>query len=204
MKNLAIILLSLFPFVCHSDIHHIYKKVGSDGIVSYTDDIRNKTGFRLFIIPQSPIFHATNGAFSPSSLKYSSANKAKYAGLIDKAAHDYGLDPYLVHAVVQVESGYNASAISSAGAIGLMQLMPETARRFGVTSRTSPEENVMGGARYLKLLLDMFNNNLRLAVAAYNAGEGAVMKYNYNIPPYQETQDYVKKVIALYNAKKNG
>lgn len=205
MRNLAFVLLAMIPLGAVAQSQPIYKKIGSNGIVSYTDDIRQKTGFKLFItVDHSAKFHSSIGHFSPSSLKYSSANKEKYSSLIDQVANENGVDPHLAHAVVQVESGYNAGAISSAGAVGLMQLMPETAHRFGVSSRTNPEENVLGGIRYLKLLLELFNNNLKLAVAAYNAGEGAVMKYHYNIPPYQETQDYVRKVLALYHAKKYG
>ena len=108
------------------------------------------------------------------------------------------MDPKLLHAVIQAESAYNPKAISSAGAIGLMQLMPDTARRYGVTDRYDPEQNVDGGTRYLKDLLAMFNSDLKLAVAGYNAGEGAVMKYNYSVPPYRETQDYVRHVLKLY------
>lgn len=104
----------------------------------------------------------------------------------------------MLHAVIQTESAYDADAISSAGAVGLMQLMPETAKRFGVTDRNDPDQNVEGGTRYLKHLLGLFGPNLHLAVAAYNAGENAVMKYNNSIPPYPETQNYVKQVLALY------
>jgi soluble lytic murein transglycosylase-like protein len=100
--------------------------------------------------------------------------------------------------VVQAESAYNSKAVSTAGAMGLMQLMPATAERYGVADVWDPRQNLNGGARYLRDLLDMFKNNLKLALAAYNAGESAVMKYGNRIPPYPETQNYVRKVIDFY------
>ena len=100
--------------------------------------------------------------------------------------------------MISVESAYNPSARSHAGAVGLMQLMPETAKRYGVTDRLDPAQNIQGGARYLRFLLDTFGNNLKLVIAAYNAGEEAVMKYGMRIPPYRETQAYVPKVMYHY------
>jgi soluble lytic murein transglycosylase-like protein len=108
------------------------------------------------------------------------------------------VEPALIHAVISVESAYNPSARSHAGAVGLMQLMPETAKRYGVTNRLDPAQNIQGGARYLRDLTAMFNGNLQLVLAAYNAGEEAVIKYGKKIPPYRETQAYVKRVASLY------
>ncbi|WP_233251925.1 lytic transglycosylase domain-containing protein [Limnohabitans sp. Jir72] len=119
-------------------------------------------------------------------------------GLVAAASHQSGVQPELLHAVISVESDYDQNAMSSKGALGLMQLMPETARRYGVSNRRDPAENLMGGARYLAYLLAIFNQNVKLAVAAYNAGENAVIKYGYQIPPYKETENYVKKVSVLY------
>jgi hypothetical protein len=102
------------------------------------------------------------------------------------------------HAVISAESAYDTNAISRAGAVGLMQLMPETAKRYGVVNRRNPVDNVDGGARYLRDLLAMFKNDLQLTLAAYNAGEGAVKKYGNKIPPYDETRNYIKKVINFY------
>jgi soluble lytic murein transglycosylase-like protein len=102
--------------------------------------------------------------------------------------------------MIQVESNYNPRAVSPKGARGLMQLMPETASRYGVRSIFDPRENIDGGVRYLKDLLALFNSDLRLAIAAYNAGENAVQRFN-GIPRYTETQNYVKKVLALYNGE---
>lgn len=121
-----------------------------------------------------------------------------YDLLIESVAAQTQLPAALLHAVVKVESAYNPEAVSPKGAVGLMQLMPATARRYGVNDATNPNENLTGGAKYLRYLLELFNNDLSLALAGYNAGEGAVMKYKRKIPPYPETQAYVKKVMALY------
>ena len=117
--------------------------------------------------------------------------------LIDRIARKHGMDPELVKAVARVESNYNATAISPKGALGIMQLLPETARRFGVADAYEPAQNIEGGIRYLKFLQDQFPGNLSLVLAAYNAGENAVRKHG-GIPPYRETRDYVRKIRRLY------
>lgn len=122
----------------------------------------------------------------------------RYSSHILAAAKETRVDPALIHAVISVESGYNPSARSSAGAVGLMQLMPGTAKRYGVKNRLDPAQSIHGGARYLRDLQDMFDDNLQLVLAAYNAGEHAVMKYGNRIPPYRETAAYVPKVLRLY------
>jgi soluble lytic murein transglycosylase-like protein len=114
--------------------------------------------------------------------------------LIQKHANAHGVNPSLVQAVIKAESAYNPNAVSSVGAQGLMQLMPATARELGVTQPFNPDDNIKGGAKYLGRLLEKYNGNESLAVAAYNAGPGAVDKY-HGIPPYKETQNYVKKVL---------
>ncbi|HYO82880.1 MAG TPA: lytic transglycosylase domain-containing protein [Bryobacteraceae bacterium] len=123
---------------------------------------------------------------------------AEIPALVEAAARKYDVDPLLVHSVIQVESNYNPYAVSPKGAQGLMQLMPGTARRFGVSNSFDPAENIEGGVRYLKYLSSLFPQDPRLAIAAYNAGEGAVWKYNYQIPPYRETEHYVYKVAERY------
>lgn len=125
-------------------------------------------------------------------------NRRRFSDMIDEVAHKSRLYPSLLHAVVKAESAYDPNAVSSAGAVGLMQLMPSTASRYGVVDSRDPKANVEGGARYLRNLLTRYNNNIKLALAAYNAGEKAVEKYGNEIPPYPETQDYVKKVLAFY------
>ncbi|CCG43714.1 transglycosylase domain protein [Halobacillus halophilus DSM 2266] len=115
--------------------------------------------------------------------------------IIKKASQHYGIDEKLIRSVVQAESNYNADAVSHAGAQGLMQLMPATAEGMGVKDPFNPEENVMGGTKYLKQMLDRYDGDSRLALAAYNAGPGNVDKYG-GVPPFQETQNYVSKVLA--------
>lgn len=127
-----------------------------------------------------------------------SLSKSEYTPYIQAAATRYRLPEALLHAVIKVESNYNPSAVSPKGATGLMQLMPETGKRYGVTELTDPQSNIDGGAKYLRFLLDLFNQDLSLALAGYNAGENAVKRYNNSIPPYAETQDYVRKVTELY------
>lgn len=122
---------------------------------------------------------------------------------INRIARTIGVDPFLVHAVISAESAYKPKAVSRAGAQGLMQLMPATARRFGVTDAFHTGENVRGGTTYLKWLLNEFNGNLELAVAGYNAGEGNVRKYGYKIPPFIETRAYVPKVMQYYRRYKS-
>jgi len=119
-----------------------------------------------------------------------------YQSLIERAADTYRLPLSLVHAVIATESRYDPGAVSPKGAVGLMQLIPGTARRFGVTDRLDPGQSIDGGARYLRHLLDMFDGDTVLALAAYNAGEGAVIKAGRRIPPYRETQGYVTAVLA--------
>ncbi len=122
----------------------------------------------------------------------------RYALPVAHAAADTGLPEGLLHAVIKAESNYVADAVSHKGAVGLMQLMPETARRFGVHDARDPAANVLGGARYLKSLLAMFDADLALALAAYNAGPGAVLRNGRAVPPYGETQRYVPRVLELY------
>ncbi len=128
----------------------------------------------------------------------SAALRAQFAPLIAQVAMENGLDASLMHAIITVESGYNPQAKSPAGAIGLMQLMPGTAQKYGVRNIWDPLENLQGGARYLRFLLTLFPNKLDLVLAAYNAGEGAVQQAGMKIPPYAETKAYVPAVISYY------
>lgn len=122
-----------------------------------------------------------------------------YAGQVESAARVSSLDPALVHALISVESRHRQEAVSPKGAMGLMQLMPGTALRYGVrTAGKSPEDNLRAGTLYLRDLLNLFENRLDLALAAYNAGEGAVQKYGNRIPPYRETRNYVPAVMERY------
>lgn len=127
----------------------------------------------------------------------------KYDHLITKAADKFKLDSALIKAIIKAESNFNHKAVSPVGAQGLMQLMPKTASYLNVDDSFHPEKNIEGGARYLSYLLKTYRGNLPLALAAYNAGEKAVAKYNYNIPPYKETQNYVRRVLSFYESYSN-
>ena len=194
MIRIAVILLTLC--ISNAVLADIYKYTDNTGRVYYTDKPRNSLYKRIIkSMPRSSYLSTNNTIKVP---EWSGTNKKRYTDLIEQTAYRHQVDAKLVHAVIQTESGYNTTAQSSKGAVGLMQLMPDTARRFGVTDRNDPDQNVDGGTRYLKHLITLFNPNLDLAVAAYNAGENAVIRYNNSIPPYPETQNYVKQVLALY------
>jgi soluble lytic murein transglycosylase-like protein len=152
------------------------------------------------------ISNIAGGQFSKVLVKEASKSKASlnesnsaYDLLVSSAAKKSGVDRRLLHALIKVESNYNPDAVSSKGACGLMQVMPETARRYGVNNILDPEQNIQAGAQYFSDLLKLFDNNLELAVAAYNAGENAVIKSGSRIPNYPETHDYVAKVMTVYN-----
>lgn len=130
--------------------------------------------------------------------------RAHFQALIDSAARQHRLSPELVHAVIRAESAYRPDALSPAGASGLMQLMPGTAKRFKVQDIWDPAQNIQGGTRYLRFLLDLFDSDLRLALAGYNAGENAVKRHGNSIPPFPETQEYVRRVLKFLHAELHG
>jgi soluble lytic murein transglycosylase-like protein len=126
------------------------------------------------------------------------ARATQYDSIIEKAAVSAAVEPNLLRAVIVVESGFNSRAVSKKGAVGLMQLMPATATRFGVANPYDPIQNIRGGAAYLKFLMDRFGHDVRLALAAYNAGEEAVDRNGGQIPPFSETMAYVPRVLKIY------
>lgn len=192
-------LICCFAVTAHAQI---YKYIDNDGNVFVTNQ-QMGAGYHLVssaelsagrLLHSKPVVPKPSG-FNSDVFK---ANVVRYSPTINRMASWLKLDASLLHAIVYVESSYNAKAISRSGAQGLMQLMPATAKRFGVHNSWNPEENVRGGALYLSYLLDLFDYNLTLAIAAYNAGEGAVKRHGNKIPPYAETQRYVKKVMKRY------
>ncbi len=181
----------------------IYAYTDADGAVSLSNVPTDERYTVLIAAPQQAGSEAAP-ATAARKLRPGLAGKAGYNQVVDEVSRTHGLESALLHAVISVESSYNPKAVSSEGAAGLMQLMPQTAKRYGVADSFDPRQNLDGGARYLKDLLRMFNNDTRLALAAYNAGEHAVMKYGNRIPPYRETLRYVPRVMDFYQRYQAG
>lgn len=175
----------------------IYRSYDASGRPIYSDRPVNKTS-QVFAVFDGMRLWPRAGT-GPVTLPQLSARRKALEPLVQRAAATHGIHAALLHAIIEVESGFNAQARSPKGAIGLMQVMPATAARYGQFNLYLPEQNVDVGARYLRDLLKMFNGNVRLAVAAYNAGENAVIRHGRQVPPYQETMKYVPMVLERYN-----
>jgi len=171
----------------------IYKYVDKHGRVTLTDKPQNKN-YKLLVKTWKGWEEQKNRI----ALQDFDKNQKKFMTTINFIAREHQLPKALLHAVIAAESAYDPDATSKTGAVGLMQLMPATARRYGVRDRRDPSANIIGGTLYLKDLLKMFNNNLVLALAAYNSGENTVKQFGNKIPPYEETRHYVRKVIEFY------
>jgi soluble lytic murein transglycosylase-like protein len=170
----------------------IYTYVDANGERHYTD-VPDNNRYRLLVL--SPHDRTASGDRYDSMLL---AKAGRYDSMIENAAHSASVEANLLRAVIVVESGFNSRAVSKRGAVGLMQLMPATASRFGVSNRYDPRENIHGGAQYLKFLINRFGQDVRLALAAYNAGEDAVVRNGGQIPPFSETMAYVPRVLRIY------
>jgi len=184
--SLLIIILFVFPLASFGDIY------------SYVDQIG--------------VYHFTNVPVSPKykfkfkekieSKKFLNKNYLKYDDIISYTANKYGVDSALIKAIIRAESNFNHRAISPKGAQGLMQLMPDTAYKMDVIDPFNPVDNIEGGVRYIRYLLDLFNGDLSLALAAYNAGIKEVRRFN-GIPPFRETREYIRKVLKFFRLYKN-
>jgi soluble lytic murein transglycosylase-like protein len=170
----------------------IYRYVDENGVIHFTNCPRD-TKFKLYIRESKEDVGDDNNSSSVSYIKDSN----QYDSLISEFSRKYQVDFALIKAIIRAESGFNPLAVSRKGAKGLMQLMPETAQRVNVSNVFNPRENIEGGVRHVKYLLSLFNNDLRLSLAAYNAGENIVGELR-SIPPYRETVDYVKRVLSFY------
>ena len=173
----------------------IYRAVAADGSVTFTNVYRPGRGYVRVMRTPKPARPAAARRVLPVAAVPAGL---PYAAQVAAAAAEHDLPEALLHAVIRAESNYDPLAISGRGAIGLMQLMPDTARELGVADPWDPAANIRGGARYLKRLLALFDNDLQLALAAYNAGPGAVLSRGRSIPPFAETRRYVPSVIEHY------
>src|SRR5208282_424559 len=169
----------------------IYKHIDKDGVLHLTNVPSDPNVKYIMIMREKRILFQSN------------IDVNKYDEIINRTANKFGLDSALIKAIIKAESNFNHNAVSPVGAQGLMQLMPKTAYALSVDDSFHPEKNIEGGARYLRYLLKTYRGDLSLALAAYNAGEKAVAKYHYNIPPYRETQNYVRRVLSFYKSYSN-
>ena len=170
----------------------IYTYIDAQGLRHYTD-VPDNNRYRLLVL--SPQDRTASGDRYDMQLL---AKASQYDSIIEHAALSAAVESNLLRAVIVVESGFNSRAVSKRGAVGLMQLMPATASRFGVSNPYDAQQNVHAGARYLKFLIDRFGHDIRLALAAYNAGEDAVARNGGQIPPFSETMAYVPRVLKIY------
>ena len=208
--------LVLLAFVAVPARADIYAFVDKDGRGHFSD-ARLDSRYKLYMKtrPAEPAAVApAAGAASVATVEPAGARRAAfvspipleahkhYADLVTRVAKEHRLEPALLHAVITVESGYNPTAKSPKGAMGLMQVMPDTGKRYGVTNLTNPLENIRAGALYLRDLFSRFDNNIQLVLAAYNAGEGSVIRSGNAIPNYPETRKYVPRVLAYYKSYK--
>jgi hypothetical protein len=188
---LVLVVLSIMVSPCHADI---YKYTDAEGVIHLTNVPTEHDVPYVLVMREKRVLFQLKGDIVP------------YDDLIAQASERYRIDSALVKAVIKAESNFNHRAVSPVGARGLMQLMPATAATLQVKDSFHPETNIDGGVRYLRYLMNMFNGNLPLVLAAYNAGENAVMRHNNRIPPYPETQIYVKRVLNYFDgySKKSG
>ncbi len=187
-----VLVLAVSAGIAQADI---YRYVDADGAVQFTN-VPPDSRYKVYLKEKKP--DPVAQTLAAELRYYDEEARSRYSRHIFEAARLTRLEPALIHAVISAESGYNPFARSRKGAAGLMQLMPDTAKRYGVKNRLDPAQSIHGGARYLRDLIRLFHNDLQLAVAAYNAGEQAVVKHGNRIPPYSETMTYVPRVMSYY------
>ncbi len=197
----TLIVASVFIFCCclfREASADIYQFTDENGTLNFTNVNGGGRNHKRVKTEKSSI-RESSGTRNAAPAPISSANiPSDYLDMINSSCNRHGVDPSLVHAVVKVESDFNPYALSRKGAMGLMQLMPDTAMTLNVKNSFNPEENIDGGVKYLRYLIDRYEGNLGLALAAYNSGETAVKKWG-KIPPYKETQNYVERILNIYN-----
>lgn len=197
-RTLCFTALVAVAFVSADVRADIFVYTDADGVVHYSNTRpARRRGVRRIRTPRREASRARASGRSLGRRDTDPQRYHRYDAFIREAAALYRLPESFVRAVIRVESDYNQQVVSHAGACGLMQLMPATAARMGVTDVFDPRQNIMGGTRYLRILANQFNGDLVLVIAAYNAGEGAVLRYR-GIPPYEETQRYVRRVLRHY------
>ena len=192
LPQIAFLIATLFAASSAAANPKIYTYMDAQGLRHYTD-VPDNNRYRLLVL--SPQDRTASGDRYDMQLL---AKASQYDSIIEHAALSAAVESNLLRAVIVVESGFNSRAVSKRGAVGLMQLMPATASRFGVSNRFDAQQNVHAGARYLKFLIDRFGHDIRLALAAYNAGEEAVARNGGQIPPFSETMAYVPRVLKIY------
>lgn len=196
--------LKVFSFfivlVCNAALADVYIDTSQTEEIKISSNVLDP--YHSITIEEEVVDTAQNVEVAEEMLASSNANlpysSLPYNNEVMAAAKETSLDPALIHAVIATESKHNPRAHSNKGAYGLMQLMPTTARRFNVKDKNNPKQNIVAGAKYLRELLTLFKGDLKLTLAAYNAGPGAVKKYSNHIPPYRETMHYVPKVLKYY------
>ncbi len=206
MRRVLIIfvLTALCGMVGEPSSADIYSRENEDGTITFTNvkpKGKDRRKFKIYL-KTPPQRKARPGVVPVPARSTDPSRYARYDASILQAARSFSIPESFIRAVIRVESDYDPRVVSVAGAEGLMQLMPGTAKRMNVRDAFDPHDNIMGGTRYLRYLANMFRGDMVLTIAGYHAGEGAVMKYN-GVPPYTSTHGYIKKVLKFYNEFKN-
>jgi soluble lytic murein transglycosylase-like protein len=199
MRSIALLAILTTGLLARQADADIYRYVDRDGVTHYTNIRPKGGGWKRILKTQKSRSRVAQRGYSDSAYRSDSKRYTRYDTYIEEAALLYQLPPSFIRAVLRVESNFYPDVVSCDGAMGLMQLMPATAASMGVLNPFDPRENILGGARFLRVLANYFNGDLILTIAAYNAGQNAVLKYQ-GVPPYPETRRYVQNVLRHYYA----